>query len=105
MWEGNKSQAGSLESIILDEAKRILGYSSKTSIAFQAKDISLQEALLSAPLFFMCQRIVDTLKIIYTATEEHTIIRCRVVFQIFLAIATFFSPVKILVRSTMYAVI
>ena len=30
MWEGNKSQAGSLESIILDGAKRILGYSSKT---------------------------------------------------------------------------
>ena len=25
MWEGNKSQAGSLESIILDGAKRILG--------------------------------------------------------------------------------
>ena len=30
VWEGNKSQAGSLESIILDGAKRILGYSSKT---------------------------------------------------------------------------
>ena len=30
MWDGNKSQAGSLESIILDGAKRILGYSSKT---------------------------------------------------------------------------
>ena len=30
MWEGNKSQAGSLESIILDGAKRILGCSSKT---------------------------------------------------------------------------
>ena len=28
--EGNKSQAGSLESIILDGAKRIIGYSSKT---------------------------------------------------------------------------
>ena len=28
--EGKKSQAGSLESIILDGAKRILGYSSKT---------------------------------------------------------------------------
>ena len=30
MWEGNKSQAGSLESIILDGAKQILGCSSKT---------------------------------------------------------------------------
>ena len=30
MWEGNKSQAGSLESIILDGAKRILGCSSTT---------------------------------------------------------------------------
>ena len=30
MWEGNKSQAGSVESIILDGAKRILGCSSKT---------------------------------------------------------------------------
>ena len=30
MWEGNKSQAGSLESIILDRAERILGCSSKT---------------------------------------------------------------------------
>ena len=30
MWEGNKSQAGSLESIILDEAKRILVCSSQT---------------------------------------------------------------------------
>ena len=30
VWEGNKSQARSLESIILDGAKRILGYSSKT---------------------------------------------------------------------------
>ena len=30
MWEGNKSQAGSLESIILDGDKRILGCSSKT---------------------------------------------------------------------------
>ena len=29
MWEGNKSQAGSLESIILVAAKRILGCSSK----------------------------------------------------------------------------
>ena len=30
MWEDNKSQAGSLESIILDGAKRILECSSKT---------------------------------------------------------------------------
>ena len=30
VWEGNKSQAGSLESIILDGAKRILGCSSKS---------------------------------------------------------------------------
>ena len=31
VWEGNKRQAGSLESITLDGAKRILGCSSKTS--------------------------------------------------------------------------
>ena len=30
VWEDNKSQAGSLESIILDGAKQILGCSSKT---------------------------------------------------------------------------
>ena len=30
VWEGNKSQAGSVESIILDGAKWILGCSSKT---------------------------------------------------------------------------
>ena len=30
MWEGNKIQVGSLESIILGGAKRILGHSSKT---------------------------------------------------------------------------
>ena len=30
VWEGNKSQASSLESIILDGAKQILGCSSKT---------------------------------------------------------------------------
>ena len=30
VWRGNKGQAGSLESIILDGAKRILGCSSKT---------------------------------------------------------------------------
>ena len=30
VWEGNKSETGSLESIILDGAKRILGCSSKT---------------------------------------------------------------------------
>ena len=29
VWEGNKNQAGSLESIILDGAKRIRGCSSK----------------------------------------------------------------------------
>ena len=29
VWEANKGQAGSLEYIILDGAKRILGYSSK----------------------------------------------------------------------------
>ena len=29
VWEGNKSQTGSLESIILDGAKRILGCSSR----------------------------------------------------------------------------
>ena len=31
VWECNKSQAGSLESIILDGAKRILGCSSKNA--------------------------------------------------------------------------
>ena len=30
VWEGTKNQAGSLESIIIDGAKRILGCSSKT---------------------------------------------------------------------------
>ena len=30
MWEGNNSQAGTLESIILDEAKQILECSSTT---------------------------------------------------------------------------
>ena len=30
MWEGNKSRAGSLESIILDGAKQILGCSPKS---------------------------------------------------------------------------
>ena len=30
VWEGNKTQVGSLESIILDGAERILGCSSKT---------------------------------------------------------------------------
>ena len=30
VWEGNKSEAGSLESIILEGAKRTLGCSSKT---------------------------------------------------------------------------
>ena len=32
MWEGNTSQAGSLESIILDGAKRILGCSLKRNL-------------------------------------------------------------------------
>ena len=32
VWEGNKSHAGSLESIILDGAKWILGCSSKTAM-------------------------------------------------------------------------
>ena len=31
VWEGNKSQAASLESIMLGGAKRVLGCSSKTS--------------------------------------------------------------------------
>ena len=31
VWEGNKSQAASLESIMFGGAKRVLGYSSKTS--------------------------------------------------------------------------
>ena len=30
VWEGNKGQAGSFESIILDGAKQILGYFFKT---------------------------------------------------------------------------
>ena len=30
VWEGNKNQTGSLESIILDGTKQILGWSSKT---------------------------------------------------------------------------
>ena len=41
VWEGNKSQAGSLESIILDGAKRILGYSSKTCNEAVRGDIGL----------------------------------------------------------------
>ena len=32
MWEGNESQAGSLESIILDGAKRILGCSCNEAV-------------------------------------------------------------------------
>ena len=32
VWEGNKSQTGSLESIILDDAKLILGCSSKKAV-------------------------------------------------------------------------
>ena len=41
VWEGNKGQAGSLKSIILDEAKRILGCSSKTCNEVVKGDISL----------------------------------------------------------------
>ena len=39
VWEGNKSQAGSLESIILDGAKRILGCSSKRPVIRQLEEI------------------------------------------------------------------
>ena len=39
VWEGNKSQAGSLESIILDGAKRIIGCSSKTCNEAVRRDI------------------------------------------------------------------
>ena len=41
MWEGNKSQAGSLESIIFDGAKRILVCSSKTCNEAGRGDIGL----------------------------------------------------------------
>ena len=41
VWEGNKSQAGSLESIILDGAKRILGCSSKTCNEAVRGDVGL----------------------------------------------------------------
>ena len=41
MWDGNKSQAGSLESVILDEAKRILGCSSKTCNEAVRQDMGL----------------------------------------------------------------
>ena len=41
VWEGNKSQAGSLESIILDGAKRILGCSSKTGNETVVGDMGL----------------------------------------------------------------
>ena len=41
VWGGNKSQAGSLESILLDGAKRILGCSSKTCNEAVRGDISL----------------------------------------------------------------
>ena len=41
VWEGNKSQAGSLESIIMDGAKRILGCSSKTCNGAVRGDIGL----------------------------------------------------------------
>ena len=36
VWEGNKSQAGSLESIILDGAKRIVGCSSTAKTCNEA---------------------------------------------------------------------
>ena len=42
MWEGNKSQARSLESIILDGAKRILGCSSKTCNEAARGDMGLK---------------------------------------------------------------
>ena len=41
VWEGNKSQAGSLKSIILDGAKRILGCSSKTCNEAVREDMGL----------------------------------------------------------------
>ena len=42
MWEGNKSQEGSLESIILDGAKQILGCSSKTCNEAVRGDMGLE---------------------------------------------------------------
>ena len=45
VWEGNKSQAGSLESITLDEAKRILGCSSKTCNEAVRGDMGLDTLL------------------------------------------------------------
>ena len=41
MWEGNKCQAGSLESIILNGAKRILGCSSRTCNEAVREDMGL----------------------------------------------------------------
>ena len=41
VWEGNKCQAGSLESIILDGAKRILGCFSRTCNEAVRKDMGL----------------------------------------------------------------
>ena len=41
MWEGNTSQAGSLESIILDGVKRILGYPCKTCNEAVRRDMRL----------------------------------------------------------------
>ena len=41
MWEGYESQAGSLESIILDGAKRILGCSPKACIEAVRGDMGL----------------------------------------------------------------
>ena len=43
VWGGNGSQAGSLESIILDGAKRILGCSSGTCDGAVGGDMGLDE--------------------------------------------------------------
>ena len=43
MWEGNKCQAGSLESIILYGAKQILGCSSKTCNEAVSGDMGLDK--------------------------------------------------------------
>ena len=42
VWEGNKSQVGALESIILGGAKRILGCSSKTCNEAVRGDMGLE---------------------------------------------------------------
>ena len=41
MWEGNKSQAAALESILLGGGKRILGCSSKTCNETVRGDLSI----------------------------------------------------------------